>query len=140
MMTAPCTIWPFYRENEEGIPVTDPLVIAKCCGCHTRDERGSHFARTSNRLPRRQSSLRGGIRSKGRQKAHSRISGSIFQSGCRAAQGMGCPFPSGRRSSYDHRPSRPTMACSPRTHQNPYVKTARLSSNCENKACRVKGL
>ena len=29
------------NENEEGIPVTDPLVIAKCGGCHTRDERGN---------------------------------------------------------------------------------------------------
>jgi quinohemoprotein amine dehydrogenase len=28
-------------EREEGIPVTDPLVIAKCSGCHTRDERGN---------------------------------------------------------------------------------------------------
>lgn len=26
---------------EEGIPVTDPLVIAKCGSCHTRDERGN---------------------------------------------------------------------------------------------------
>lgn len=25
---------------EEGIPVTDPLVISKCGGCHTRDKRG----------------------------------------------------------------------------------------------------
>ena len=29
------------NENEEGIPVTDPLVIAKCGGCHARDERGN---------------------------------------------------------------------------------------------------
>jgi len=28
-------------ESEKGIPVTDPLVIAKCGGCHTRDERGN---------------------------------------------------------------------------------------------------
>jgi quinohemoprotein amine dehydrogenase len=26
---------------EEGIPVTDPLVIAKCAGCHTKDARGN---------------------------------------------------------------------------------------------------
>ena len=26
---------------EEGIPVTDPLVIAKCASCHTRDARGN---------------------------------------------------------------------------------------------------
>jgi len=26
---------------EEGIPVTDSLVIAKCAGCHARDERGN---------------------------------------------------------------------------------------------------
>jgi quinohemoprotein amine dehydrogenase len=26
---------------EEGIPVTDPLVIAKCSGCHKRDEKGN---------------------------------------------------------------------------------------------------
>src|SRR5713226_3279779 len=26
---------------EEGIPVTDPLVIAKCGNCHTRDEHGN---------------------------------------------------------------------------------------------------
>jgi quinohemoprotein amine dehydrogenase len=28
-------------EREEGIPVNDPLVIAKCGSCHTRDERGN---------------------------------------------------------------------------------------------------
>jgi quinohemoprotein amine dehydrogenase len=33
--TAPAT------EREEGIPVTDPLVIAKCGTCHVRDERGN---------------------------------------------------------------------------------------------------
>jgi quinohemoprotein amine dehydrogenase len=27
--------------HEEGIPVTDPLVIAKCGTCHTRDEKGN---------------------------------------------------------------------------------------------------
>jgi quinohemoprotein amine dehydrogenase len=27
--------------NEEGIPVTDPLVIAKCGSCHARDDRGN---------------------------------------------------------------------------------------------------
>lgn len=27
--------------REEGIPVTDPLVIAKCGSCHARDERGN---------------------------------------------------------------------------------------------------
>ena len=27
--------------REEGIPVTDPLVIAKCGNCHARDERGN---------------------------------------------------------------------------------------------------
>jgi len=26
---------------EEGIPVTDPLVIAKCAGCHTKDAKGN---------------------------------------------------------------------------------------------------
>ena len=26
---------------EEGIPVNDPLVIAKCAGCHARDDRGN---------------------------------------------------------------------------------------------------
>ncbi len=26
---------------EEGIPVTDPLVIAKCSGCHKKDEKGN---------------------------------------------------------------------------------------------------
>ena len=26
---------------EEGIPVTDPLVISKCGGCHTRDAKGN---------------------------------------------------------------------------------------------------
>jgi quinohemoprotein amine dehydrogenase len=38
-------------KSEEGIPVTDPLVIAKCGGCHVRDERGImqrvSFARTT---------------------------------------------------------------------------------------------
>jgi len=29
------------KENEEGIPVADPLVIAKCGGCHARDDRGN---------------------------------------------------------------------------------------------------
>jgi quinohemoprotein amine dehydrogenase len=37
--------------TEEGIPVNDPLVIAKCAGCHTRDDRGNmqriSFARTT---------------------------------------------------------------------------------------------
>ena len=28
-------------ELEKGIPVTDPLVIAKCGGCHTRDDQGN---------------------------------------------------------------------------------------------------
>src|SRR3984957_20837896 len=28
-------------QSEEGVPVTDPLVIAKCGNCHTRDERGN---------------------------------------------------------------------------------------------------
>ena len=28
-------------QSEEGIPVTDPLVIAKCGSCHARDERGN---------------------------------------------------------------------------------------------------
>ncbi len=28
-------------EREEGIPVSDPLVIAKCGSCHARDERGN---------------------------------------------------------------------------------------------------
>src|SRR5437879_4684192 len=27
--------------REEGIPVTDPVVIAKCGSCHARDERGN---------------------------------------------------------------------------------------------------
>jgi quinohemoprotein amine dehydrogenase len=27
--------------REEGIPITDPLVIAKCGSCHTRDDRGN---------------------------------------------------------------------------------------------------
>ena len=26
---------------DPGIPVTDPLVIAKCSGCHTKDEKGN---------------------------------------------------------------------------------------------------
>src|ERR1700733_5775700 len=29
------------RGGEEGIPVTDPLVIAKCGTCHARDEHGT---------------------------------------------------------------------------------------------------
>jgi quinohemoprotein amine dehydrogenase len=37
--------------TEEGIPVNDPLVIAKCASCHTRDDRGNmqriSFARTT---------------------------------------------------------------------------------------------
>ena len=28
-------------DREEGIPITDPLVIAKCGGCHARDGRGN---------------------------------------------------------------------------------------------------
>src|SRR5712672_7230 len=27
--------------HEEGIPVTDPLVIAKCASCHARDAKGN---------------------------------------------------------------------------------------------------
>jgi len=38
-------------QSEEGIPVNDPLVIAKCASCHTRDDRGNmqriSFARTT---------------------------------------------------------------------------------------------
>ena len=26
---------------EEGIPVTDPVVLAKCGGCHTKDAKGN---------------------------------------------------------------------------------------------------
>src|ERR1700674_2249914 len=29
------------QSGEDGIPVTDPLVIAKCVSCHARDERGN---------------------------------------------------------------------------------------------------
>src|SRR5215470_9144204 len=29
------------EKPEEGIPVTDPLVIAKCGSCHTRDDKGN---------------------------------------------------------------------------------------------------
>src|SRR5215831_5813863 len=25
----------------QGIPVTDPLVVAKCTGCHTKDDKGN---------------------------------------------------------------------------------------------------
>src|ERR1700687_2558522 len=32
---------PMVTPGEEGIPVSDPLVIAKCSGCHARDERGN---------------------------------------------------------------------------------------------------
>jgi quinohemoprotein amine dehydrogenase len=32
---------PKVTPGEEGIPVTDPLVIAKCQSCHARDERGN---------------------------------------------------------------------------------------------------
>src|SRR5580700_1247747 len=28
-------------QTEEGIPVTDAVVIAKCGGCHARDQRGN---------------------------------------------------------------------------------------------------
>ena len=31
----------FAQSTEEGIPVTDPLVIAKCGACHPRDEHGN---------------------------------------------------------------------------------------------------
>ncbi|MBZ5673592.1 MAG: quinohemoprotein amine dehydrogenase subunit alpha [Acidobacteriia bacterium] len=38
-------------QSEEGIPVNDPLVIAKCASCHARDDRGNmqriSFARTT---------------------------------------------------------------------------------------------
>jgi hypothetical protein len=29
------------RNVEEGIPVSDPLVISKCSGCHQKDEKGN---------------------------------------------------------------------------------------------------
>src|ERR1041384_2751027 len=29
------------RSVEEGIPVSDPLVISKCSGCHQKDEKGN---------------------------------------------------------------------------------------------------
>jgi quinohemoprotein amine dehydrogenase len=32
---------PSSGESEPGIPVTDPLVIAKCGGCHTKDAKGN---------------------------------------------------------------------------------------------------
>jgi quinohemoprotein amine dehydrogenase len=32
---------PAQEKPEEGIPVTDPVVIAKCGTCHTRDEKGN---------------------------------------------------------------------------------------------------
>jgi len=32
---------PAQEKPEEGIPVTDPLVIAKCGTCHTRDDKGN---------------------------------------------------------------------------------------------------
>jgi quinohemoprotein amine dehydrogenase len=31
----------FGQAHEEGIPVTDPLIIAKCTSCHARDEHGN---------------------------------------------------------------------------------------------------
>ena len=31
----------FGQANEAGIPVTDPLIIAKCASCHARDEHGN---------------------------------------------------------------------------------------------------
>src|ERR1700741_3830905 len=38
-------------QSEEGIPVRDPLVIAKCASCHARDDRGNmqriSYARTT---------------------------------------------------------------------------------------------
>ena len=27
--------------SEPGIPVTDPLVVAKCSGCHSKDDKGN---------------------------------------------------------------------------------------------------
>ena len=32
---------PADEKPEEGIPVTDPLVVAKCGGCHQKDEKGN---------------------------------------------------------------------------------------------------
>jgi quinohemoprotein amine dehydrogenase len=29
------------RNVEEGIPISDPLVISKCSGCHQKDEKGN---------------------------------------------------------------------------------------------------
>jgi len=40
MLVSLVTGQPNVTPAEEGIPVTDPLVIAKCSGCHARDERG----------------------------------------------------------------------------------------------------
>jgi quinohemoprotein amine dehydrogenase len=34
-------VWGQSSAGEEGIPVTDPLVIAKCGSCHVRDEHGN---------------------------------------------------------------------------------------------------
>jgi len=40
MLVSLVTGQPNVTPAEEGIPVTDPLVIAKCSSCHPRDERG----------------------------------------------------------------------------------------------------
>jgi quinohemoprotein amine dehydrogenase len=34
-------VWGQSRAPEEGIPITDPLVIAKCGNCHARDQHGN---------------------------------------------------------------------------------------------------
>src|SRR5438105_1465750 len=41
MLVSVVTGQPNVTIAEEGIPVTDPLVIAKCSSCHARDERGN---------------------------------------------------------------------------------------------------
>src|ERR1700721_2378237 len=40
-LVAASVVFPQPAPPEEGIPVTDPLVIAKCGTCHARDQQGN---------------------------------------------------------------------------------------------------
>jgi quinohemoprotein amine dehydrogenase len=41
VMVSLCVAWGQSNASEAGIPVTDPLVLAKCGSCHARDEHGN---------------------------------------------------------------------------------------------------
>ena len=79
---------------EEGIPVTNQLVISKCGGCHTKDDKGQHAAhllgaRHARRLGRSHQAHGAFARRQadaGRSAIDSEISGHLSRLGARRSQ------------------------------------------------------